>query len=176
MARRARLILTAVSLAALVGGCGHSAANQATLLQPGMLPPLHVTQPVAVIAGRPDSAGRRAPIVGSDVSIDYTQFTRTAVDRLHQELTRLGVPTAPDASRRLEISLMYVDLLIQSAGTQTACIIDFRVTLGDGTVRGLQARAKSSDYEEACDAAQTDVTVVTLNDPVVQRYLIAPAT
>ena len=70
---------------------------------------------------------------------------------------------------------MYVDLLAQSGGTQYGCLIDFRVTLADGTVRGLQAREKSADYEQACDAALANVTVATLNDPDVQRYITAPA-
>ena len=162
-------------LLGLVGvGCS-SATKDQSLLQAGLIPPLRATQPVAVVAGRPDTAGRSIPIVAVDVPVDYAQFTRTAVERLQQELARLGVPTSPNASRRIEVTLMYVDLLAQSGGTQYACIVDFRVTLADGTVRGLQGREKAADYEAACDAALTNVTVATLNDPTVQRYLTAPA-
>jgi hypothetical protein len=171
--RRASAALLGLGLAAV--GCGGSVADQQSLLQPGMVPPLRATQPVAIVAGPPDADGRTIPIVGYDVPVDYLQFTRTAVDRLQQELAHLGIPTAPDASRRIEVRLMYVDLLIQSAGAETACIVDFRVILGDGAVRGLQGREKSGDYEKACDAALTNVTVATLNDPVVQRYIGAPA-
>jgi hypothetical protein len=171
--RCAAAALFVLGLAA--AGCGGSVADQQSLLQAGMIPPLRATQPIAVVAGRSNPSTRTIPIVAADVPVDYDQFAKTAVGRLQQELTRLGVPMAPDASRRIEITVMYVDLLIQSAGTETACIIDFRVTLGDGTVRGLQAREKSGDYGKSCDAAQTNVTVATLNDPVVQRYITAPA-
>lgn len=167
-ARRAMAPLLVLAL-----GCG-SAAKDQSLLQAGLIPPLHATQPVAVVAGRPDAAGRSIPIVGVDVPVDYAQFTRTAVERLRQELARLDVPTSPDAPRRIEVTLMYVDLLAQSGGTQYACIVDFRVTLADGTVRGLQGREKAADYEAACNAALTNVTVATLNDPTVQRYITAP--
>lgn len=172
VARHAAAALLALAVAGM--GCS-SAAKDESLRQAGLVPPLHATQPITVVAGPPASGGRSIPIVGFDVPIDYARYTATAVERLQQELRRLGVPMAPDASRRIEVALLYVDLLLQSGGAQYACIVDFRVTLADGSVRGLQGRERSANYETACDAALTDVTVATLNDPTVQRYITAPA-
>ena len=74
----------------------------------------------------------------------------------------------PGAERYIEIRVVRVSL----QPTMTFdCVIDFNRWLGEGRVRGLQSRANSWNFQNACNAALSQAAADTLNDPDTHAYL-----
>jgi hypothetical protein len=166
---RRRRALLAIAAALAAGGCTlrfHTLGGEPPA---GPVANVAVVGAVDVRAGEAQGKGRVTSVTPFDVELDYVEFTGAAVNQLRAELARQGVATADGAPKSLEIVVMYVDVL-RTVGS-FSCLVDYRVTTGDGTVRGLQARRASWNYKQACREAIGEVAAETLGDPVVARYL-----
>jgi hypothetical protein len=170
--RHFRFIGAALVAGVTLAGCTVRLSPKEYALPAGSMPAVTGTEAVSVRAGQVDTQGRAMHVPPFDVAVNYQEFTDEAVRELKQELTKQGVRVAADAPRSIELTVMYVDT-IRSAGS-FACVIDYRVTTGDGAVRGLQAREWSWDFQTACNAAVALVSVETLRDASVRSYLMGP--
>ncbi len=154
---------------ATLAGCTWSLAPKEYALPAGTIPTVRVSEPVSVRAGKVDRPGRSIHLSPYDVEISYQAFTDEAVRQLEQALTAQAVPVAAGAPRSIELTVMYVDMV--RSGSSFGCVIDYRVKMGDGVVRGLQAREQSWNFATACNAAVAMVSAETLRDASVKGYL-----
>ena len=164
-----RIVCLLVAMLAAMGcTLHHRPADFA--IDPGSIPPLPGAEAVTVTRGQVSAAARsRLSVPSYTVTVDYLEYTDAAVDRLRAELLRSGIAVSGHARNTLRLAVAYVTI-VRSAGS-FSCVIDFSVETGDGYRKGHQARAHSWDFRKACNAAISNIVVVTLNDPKVRAYL-----
>ncbi|MCK6553386.1 hypothetical protein L6Q96_02180 [Candidatus Binatia bacterium] len=168
--RRGAQWITAAGLTGLViAGCTQHLNLRKQPFTEGAVPPLMVRESVSVQAARVETAGRSYDVGWYDLDINYAEFTHAAVHDLVQEIQRQEIAVTPDGARRLELAVMYVDLVRKFGAFE--CIVDYRVRTGDDGVRGLQARASGPNPRSACSAAVPMIAAETLKDAAVVAYL-----
>jgi hypothetical protein len=124
--------------------------------------------PIAVRARLTGDAKRKLSMAGPDVVVSEDEFTSALVNGLIQTLRQHSVRVDPGAERSIEVQVVRVSL----QPTMTFdCVIDFNRWLGQGPVRGLQSRANSWNFQNACNAALSQAAADTLNDPGTRAYL-----
>lgn len=173
--RQAASRLAAAGLGVILAfGCTQRLTLRTAPIPEGSVPPLIIDAPVSVEAAPVDRAGRAYDVGWYELEIDYREFTEAAVHDLAEELRRQEIVVTPGGTRRIELSVMHVDLAHKFGAFD--CIIDYRVRTGDGTVSGLQARASGANPRAACSAAVPNVAGATLTDPAIIAYLIGAPT
>ena len=134
----------------------------------GRLPPFRVPAPVAIVNSQTSSTDVVLPLRGVDVTVNYRDYTASAIALLRRELDSRA--TAGSTATRKEIRLAIVDLRIMAI-PQMRCIVNFTVETGDGYTRGHETMATNWNFGAAIDAAISNVVVAVLNDEQVIAYL-----
>lgn len=155
-------------LSLALGACAVQMRIKDAKIPNGDIATLHASSPIAVRPRIVDGPKRKIAIAGPDVTVDEDQFSSELVNRVVEELRSQSVPVDPDASRSIELQVVRVSL---QPDRTIYCVIDFNRRLGDGELRGLQSRAKNSNYETACGEALSRAVVDTLNDSTTRSYL-----
>lgn len=151
-----------------LGACTAVLRPVAKLPDAAEMPRLGLAGPVHVAAGDVDARPHRFAASPYTVVVDYADFTDVAVRLLREELGRQGAVVG-EGGRKLRVAVAYVSLM-RSPGA-LACVVDYRVVLGDGRELGIQSRSSSWSFTSACDAAVAAGTAAILRDATVAAYL-----
>ena len=143
----------------------------AKLPDASQMPQLSLAGPVDVESGEVDAREHRFSVSPYSVAVHYADFTDATVRLLRQELQRQGATIAP-GGKSLRVAVAYVSV-VRSSST-LACVVDYRVDMGDGGERGVQSRASGWSFTSACDAAVSAGAAAILRDPVVAESIGSP--
>lgn len=167
--------LAAALAAVTLCGCTAHLQPREGIALPSPAARVQVAGPLAVrAAAAPPQTHEFALGGGFYASADYSDFARAVARLLEAELARQGAAIGT-GGKSLEIDVQHIDC-INGAG-QSACVIDYTITTGDGEVRGFQARDWGWIFPNACNGAVANAVTETLADAWVGRYLqAAPST
>jgi len=149
--------------AALLVGC--SSINAASFKPKPQEVTVHWNRPVQVVPiAREDGAGR-LNANGMAFDIDLNEFSSVLSKLVNDSLSKSGATLAP-GDRTISIEVIYVDYMYKGF-----CLIDYTVTLGNGTLRGFQASGESALFDRACRKALESAVAQIVNDPQTIRYM-----
>ena len=109
------------------------------------------------------------PVESLKLNVNLKEYTESVITSLKSELDRNGNPYSDSASKKIEISVVDVSLASSMGGN--ICNIDLVIQPGAIPVIGIQASAKSLNYQKAIDYAVADAAIRVLNHREIIRYL-----
>ena len=158
-----------VPLAVVAAGCTMNVRPVPVLPEAGAMPQVEIHGRVSVVAGEVDPEPHRINVSPYTMVVSYGEFTDATVRAMQQELTRRGVDLG-SGDKTLAVSVIYV-AATHSVGS-IACVVDYRLTTGDGAVHGVQASESSGwGFSSACDGAVSAAVGEILRDPGIAAYL-----
>ncbi len=124
--------------------------------------PQHVAvnweRPVEVTPVLREDGAARFNSIGKAFEMDLNEFSSVLSKLVNDSLSQSGATLAP-GDRTLSVEVIRAEFMWM------ACLIDFTLTLGDGTKRGFQTSAAS------CRAAFEAAVGQIVSDPQTARYL-----
>ncbi len=115
-------------------------------------------RPVEVTPVLREDGAARFNSIGTVLEMDLNEFSSVLSKLVNDSLSQSGATLAP-GDRTLSVEVIRAELMWK------ACLIDFTLTLGDGTKRGFQTSAAS------CRAAFEAAVGQIVSDPQTARYL-----
>lgn len=110
--------------------------------------------------------------IGASILANYHAWTDVAIEIARRELETRGASFAPDAPRRLELSIIDVDYEVGWIKIRTTIRMEART--GDGyvgTYTGVNSSAMAAIPKRQIDGAMMRVVVELLKDPAIVAYL-----
>ena len=138
-------------------------------LDPSRVAVIKFSEPVHFINSQNTQEDIVVPVESFNLSINLHEYTEAVITGLKSEFDRNGYPYSDAASKTMRITVADVSLGSFMGGN--VCNLDLVIQPGELRVIGIQASAKSLNYQKAIDYAVADAIIKILSHSEITRFL-----
>jgi hypothetical protein len=165
-------LLVAFGLVAFAG-CTLRYAPNPPPIESGVVKDLKASGPIQFQNIQSTTAERDLRVPPYTVKVNLYQYTESVIRLIRRALEEKGISFSNNAEKVVRLAVIDVTM-VPLAGGRFRCALNLTVETALTGPKGMEASARSWNFQKAIDYAIADAAVLILNNEEIGKYLAAP--